>query len=307
MNKFTKKTRIVITGGSGFIGSNLVDGFLEDGFEVVVIDRNRPKTNKCKWIKCDISMSEKLEKYINNGDFVFHLAAMANTREVDAKPIESIFDNYVGLAKIIKACINKKASRLIFSSSYWVSEGAISGDEGTNFCSTGTNNVYGNEKIAGEFLLHSWSKLNNFNYSILRFGNPFGPRMWSGLVVGDFITKILAGNSIQILGDGKQSRQFLYVKDIYQASKAIVMRHKNIKNEIYNITGDNAISLIELINKLSDILKIKPNIIFNGERKHDVTLKFCPNNKARQELGFSPINIDTGLKLTIKWCKNNVK
>ena len=291
--------RIVVIGGSGFIGSNVVEEFTRESFKVIVVDRKKPTVN-CKWIKCDITKSD-LSKHLRKGDFVFDFAAMANARQVNKHPLKSTYENYISLARVIDACVTKKVSRLIFASSYWVSEGTINGQEDSNFKYQGTQNVYGNEKISNELLIHSWAILNPFNYSILRLGNPFGPRMWDGLVIKDFIKKIKSNKSININGNGKQKRQFIYVKDIAQVCVNITKKHNHIGNQVYNITGDNAISIINIAKLLGKSLKKEVIFDFVNARNHDFKLKFCPNTKAKAELKLKLTPIKHAIESTVSW------
>jgi len=143
--------------------------------------------------------------------------------------------------------------------------------------------------------------LYNLKYVILRIGNPFGPRMWDGLVVKDFLLKIKDKKPIHILGDGSQFRYFFYVGDIYNACFSIVNNNEKIGNELINITGDKKITITRLIRILETELGTEARVVKKPVRNCDLKLKYCPNHKAKRILDWRPSDFNSGIEKTVRW------
>ena len=325
-----KKT-ILITGGAGFIGSHLTDGLIKNGYKVIVIDNlsTGKKENlnpKAKFYKIDI-LSLKIAEIFKkeNPLAVFHLAAQINLRKSVENPILDAKINILGSLNIIQNFINNSKfkiqnSKFIFSST----GGAIYGD--ANIIPTPENysakpiSPYGIAKLSIDNYLYYYKKVFNLNFVSLRYPNVYGPRQNSkgeAGAVAIFCDKILKGEKAIINGNGKQTRDYIYIDDIVEAN--ILALEKKAQG-IFNVGTGKEISVNELFEK---IVKNLPDACLPNRRGSQVSGKkiqaehgpakkgeqkrSCLNsNKIKQKLGWkNKIDLEKGLKKTIDWYRVN--
>ena len=310
-------SKIIVTGGCGFIGSHLTDKLIEKGHQVVVIDNlsTGKKENlnpQADFHNLDICDPEKIKPLFKDIDFVFHLAAQIDVRKSVENPIEDAKVNILGSLNLLENCRNFGVKKFIFAST----GGAMYGDAETIPTSETSpekpESPYGVEKLAIEKYLNFYQKTYGLNYVVLRYSNIYGPRQNSkgeAGVIAIFTDKLLNNETPTIYGSGNQTRDFLFVKDAVDATvKAL---NYGVRDSVNSLPVFNVGTGIETsVNKLYRLL-VK-------ETGKDISPKYTPPKKGEQQrscLDFSKIkrelnwqpkyNLKDGLSKTVKWFKEN--
>ena len=281
--------KILITGGSGFIGSHLTDQLLEAGHEVTIYDIDEPKYNQdASYIKGDVCDLGFLGRCLKGFDMVYHLAAEANVNRFYQNPVYSNLVTSVSTLNVLEAARNNNISRVLLASTEWV-YGSSDDDsiitEETPYAQN-PDHLYTSSKIAAELYCMNYKRLYDVNYTIIRYGIPFGPRARPETVTPIFITKIIRNEEITIHGDGTQTRQFIYVKDL--AAGNVACLDSKAENQIFNINGSEVIKVTDIINVLEEILEKKAKVRFTEDRKGNYKGRFISCKKAEEMLGWKP-------------------
>ena len=276
--------RCLVTGGSGFIGSHLVQKLQEAGHDVAVLDVRKPKFD-VEWLEHDVRT--ELNGQLRGVDNVYHLAAVANARKSFENPCLAYAINVQGTLNILHAALRADVQRVFLASTSWVAGAQVDAtvEESTPFNLSDTNTIYGATKLSQEMAFYSFrSEFKGPDYTILRYGIPYGERMWKGLVVRAFMDMAEATGTINIMGDGKQYREFLYVKDLCEAH--VLALDPIAKNKIYNLTGDRPITVEELA---KEVIRFFPaEIEYIPQARVEPKLKRIKNDLAKTELGWNP-------------------
>ncbi|MBM3300725.1 MAG: NAD-dependent epimerase/dehydratase family protein, partial [Deltaproteobacteria bacterium] len=195
--------RIGVTGGSGFIGSHIVDKLLENGHEVRVIDIVKPHRTNVEITKTNLLDYNSVLHATEGMDYVFHLAAVSNVNEAYKNPVYCVKLNTVGTVNVLEAARHNDIGRIIFASTDWVYGGARldTVDEESPFFMPGAGHIYTSTKIASEFYVHDYSTLYGLGSTILRYGIPYGPRSREGTVMPIFVKKALNNEPLIVYGD----------------------------------------------------------------------------------------------------------
>jgi dTDP-glucose 4,6-dehydratase len=330
--------RILITGGAGFIGSNLSKHLLEKGHELIIIDKlsyasntelvgELEKNRNYHFEKLDICESERLEKIFSRfkPQSVFHLAAESHVDRSISGPEDFIHSNIIGTYKLLEQTrkflnietFNKKEKFKFIH----VSTDEVYGDLGVDNClsteesSYNPSSPYSASKASSDFLVKAWMRTYKFPALITHCSNNYGPYQHNEKFIPSSISKILKNQKLAIYGDGKQIRDWIYVIDHVEALELLLLRGKLF--ETYNIGGNNQIKNIDLIYRIialmSPMLNIEKNdlhelIEFVEDRPgHDIYYGLdC--TKIKRELGWEPKNtLDITLKETIDWYRKNSK
>ena len=296
--------RIIVTGGTGFIGSHVVDQLIEKGHEVTILDELDPKRSDAKFTNCNITDLEGLKKAFKDIDVVYHLAAISNVNNVYKAPIESVDINSTGTVKILEAARQTDVSRVIFASTEWVYSGLVTDEIITEeTLLKPTEHLYSATKIASEYFCISYWELYEVPYTIIRYGIPYGPRARSGTVFPIFVGNALKGKPLFIFGKGDQFRQFLYISDL--AAGNVATLNEKAKNQIYNITGMEKIT-VKMIAEAVQELVDNVEIIYKEARPGDYKGVTISTEKAKKEIGWEPkIPFKEGLNNYIEWYKEN--
>lgn len=300
-------SKILVTGGAGFIGSNLVDELIKRGHQVSVIDnlssgKKEYLNAKAKFYKADICSPAvdkifKREKF----DYVFHLAAQVDVRISVAKPE---FDNQVnalGSYRIFKNCGLNRVKKVIFIST----GGALYGDclkPATEQTLIQPGSPYAIHKYAAERYLEFCRELYGLDYTVLRLANVYGPRQYKGGecgVIGIFTYNMIAGRSSVLYGDGSKTRDFVYVADVVQAClKAMPAK----SGGVFNIGNGREISLKQIISAIKKAAPKKFVYKQKPDRPGEVRRSVLNSLKARKILGWqAKVKLADGIRKTIGW------
>ena len=260
--------KILVTGGAGFIGSNLVDELVKQKHQVIVLDNlstgQKKNLNKCfgkiRFINIDISSEKntlKLEKELKGVDIVFHLAGLADIVPSIENPNSYLKVNVTGTLNILNAAKKNNIKKFIYaaSASCYGANPKYPTDE-KNIIKT--EYPYALSKNLGEQLVLHWEKVYKLNVTSFRFFNVYGPRSRTtgayGAVFGVFLAQILKNFPLTVVGDGKQSRDFTYVTDVVEGMYKVFLKGKS--GEIFNLGTGKASS----INKIIELLKYKKRV-----------------------------------------------
>ena len=302
----------LITGGAGFIGSHLADLLAEKGDDVIVIDNlstgDKKNLNpKAKFYQMDIrdrGIKEVFQR--ERPEFVFHLAAKIDVRKSVEDPIEDADVNLLGSLNVLENAALCRARKVIFAST----GGAIYGEAKT--IPTEEDHYeeplspYGINKLAAEKSLFFYKNSKGLDYTILRMSNVYGPRQNSkgeAGVIAIFISKLLKGEQPFINGDGHQTRDYVFVKDV---ARAFLLAKAPTNSDKFNISTGIETSVNEAFNKIVDCLGISTERAYQ-EAKEGEQRRSCLNfSKAKEELEWSPeYDMEKGIKETVEWFKNN--
>ncbi len=313
-------TKVLITGGCGFIGSNLVEYLLEKTLWTFVILDNLTSGNienikklrnfdeRVKFYEGDIVEISDISKCVKGCDYIVNLAAQTSVINSIQYPFEDEQINILGMLNILKIAVDNNIKKIIQASS-----AAAVGNQEQPMHELKIPipiSPYGASKLAAEAYCSAFSESYNINCIVLRFSNIYGPISFNKKsVVAKYIKQSINGEEIIIYGNGKQTRDFIYVKDICKGIY-LAMVSKISGYDIFQLgTGvETSInSLLEDINKIFKEKSIKiPKRRFAERRKGDILRNFSNITKAKQKLGFSiDFDLRSGLKSTIDWFLDN--
>lgn len=300
--------RILVTGGAGFIGSNIVDKLIELGYEVAVIDnistgKIEKLNSKAKFYKLDITDAESMIKTFMEyrPEVCIHHAAQVDVQKSIKEPMFDLNVNIVGTLNILEACIKSNVRKIIYASSAaaYGEPQYLPVDE---LHKTNPISLYGISKHTPEHHIEVYGKLHGLNYTILRYSNAYGIRQeyeGEGGVIAIFLNKIIQDETPVIYGDGKQTRDFIYVKDIVEANVTAINKGDN---EIINISNNNNISINELVEVLAKICNKNIQPSYKDARGGDIIHSYMDNKKASVLLGWEPkYSLEEGLKETLQY------
>ena len=296
--------KVVVTGGSGFIGSHVVDTMVEGGHEVTVLDhRVRPHRSDVNFEDIDLLDLSSVMVATQGADHIFHLGAVSNVNYAFKYPVYSTALNVMGTTNVLEAARHNGAKRVHLASTVWVYNGAPDGmpaDETVPFYLNGAGHVYTSTKMACEMLCHNYGELYDLPFTVLRYGIPYGPRMREELLIPIFLKKALAGEPLTISGDGSQYRKFVYVKDIAEAH--LLAMEDRAKNEIYNLEGLEKVTVLDVAERIRDLIGEHVQITKVPARAGDFGGKDVSAEKAERELGWSAnVSFESGIKTTVEW------
>ncbi|WP_456471699.1 SDR family oxidoreductase [Methanocaldococcus sp.] len=295
---------ILVTGGAGFIGSHIVDLLIEEGYEVLIIDNlttgNKDNINpKAKFFNLDIknNLRELKNKDI---EAIIHQAAQINVRYSVKDPIYDANTNILGTINLLELAKDVDA-KFIFASSVGIygEPKYLPVDEDH---SIEPLSPYGLSKYCGEEYIKLYHRLYGLEYCILRYSNVYGerqdPRGEAG-VISIFIDKMLKNESPIIYGDGNQTRDFVYVKDVAKANLMAL----DWKNEIVNIGTGKEVSVNQLFNIIKEIVKFKGKPIYDKPREGEV-YRIYLNIERAKKLGWKPeVELREGIEKVVKWMR----
>jgi UDP-glucose 4-epimerase len=298
------RRRVLVTGGSGFIGSHIVDVLVEAGHDVVVVDHRVPP-HRADVVFEDVDLLDlsSVVAVTRGVDHVFHLGAVANVNYAYKYPVYSTALNVMGTVNILEAARINGLERVHLASTVWVYNGApdgVTADESVPFYLNGAGHLYTSTKIAAEMLCHNYHSLYGVPFTVLRYGIPYGPRMREELLIPTFIRKALHGESLTVAGRGTQYRRFVYVRDLAEAH--VLAMSERAAQQTYNLEGRRKVTVREVAERVRGLIGDQVRIEFVAERAGDFAGREVCSDKAREELGWVPgVDFEDGLRETVAW------
>ncbi len=298
--------RAVVTGGAGFIGSHLTDALLTNGYKVIVIDDliSGDKKNinpHAKFINKNI-LSGDLSSEFSDVDTVFHLAADPNVRTSAENPKASFDINVLGTFNILEACRAREIKQIVFTSTSTVYGQAKKLPTPENYPCEPISN-YGASKLACEGYISSYAHTYGIKGTVLRFANIFGPRSTHGIMY-DFYNKLKRNpNEMEILGNGKQEKSYLYIDDCIEAMLVATQKQKEIYS-VFNVGSEETHSVNQVARVMCKILNLKPKFTYTGTPegwKGDVT-KMLLDVKKLKKIGWKEkTSFEDGVEKYLEW------
>lgn len=309
------KRTYLITGGAGFIGTNLVLELVKREERVIVFDnlstgdlKNLDSVkDKIKFIKGDIRDLNSLKLACKNVDFIIHLAALrAVGRSVD-DPVSTNEVNISGTLNVLIAARDSRVKRVVSASSSSVYGGEMESDRNIETQPLNPQSPYALTKLAGEYYARLFYQLYGLETVSLRYFNVFGPfqnpESKYAAVIPIFVQALLENRKPEIEWHGDQSRDFTFVKNAVEANiLASLAPTKNVAGNVYNIANGENISINDLLKEIENILKIFIEPIYKPKRAGDVLKSFADISKAKKDFGYEPlVNFKEGLNATLLW------
>jgi UDP-glucose 4-epimerase len=309
--------RVLVTGGAGFIGSHIAEAYLEDGWEVTVLD-DLSRGNEgnipdgAQFVRADIRSPEAREAVATGGfDLVNHHAAQIDVRVSVTNPTLDGEINVLGLVNLLEGAGAGGVRRFVFASS----GGVVYADPDViptpETAPKGPISPYGVSKLSGEHYLRAMAELRGFEGVAMRYSNVFGPRQdpkSEAGVVSIFVSQLLEGRPLTVFGDGTQTRDYVYVKDVAQAnvlaSKAKLPEGNSIDAHAFNIATARETSVLELADAVGVAMQTTPDVEHAAARAGELYRSSLDISKAEGVLGWTPGDqFDTGLQALIEWFK----
>lgn len=309
-----RNRRVLVTGGAGFIGSHICDVLVEVGAKVTCLDNfsaglvenidHLEGRENFKLIKADVSNFESDDRY----DYILHFASRASPENYQIHQIETLLANSNGSYKMLELA-KRNNSRILFASSsevygcariiptpetYW-----------GNVNPVGIRSCYDEGKRFGEALFTAYHREYELDTRIVRIHNTYGPRLRAegdfGRALSRFVAQSLKDEDITIYGDGSQTRSFCYVTDTV-CGIMLILLSKEMKGQVINIGSSQEITILELAEKIREIVGSKSRITFHPSLKDDPKRRHPDTSKAKCMLGWEPnTSLDEGLVRTIAW------
>ena len=278
----TESTKVLVTGGAGFIGSHLVNGLLDNGYSVAVVDdlssgQLRNLDHRATFYHAPIN-DQRVKQIIQREgpEIIFHLAAQSSVRQSTLDPVADADSNVLGTIRLLDAAASEGVEKIVFSST----GGAIYGNPDTVPCNEDTPvnplTPYALSKYVSELYLELFYRTYGLQYTILRYANVYGPGQdpnGEAGVIAIFAGLMLRGRSPNIYGDGEQERDFVYVSDIVEANLAAMYRGDG---RIYNIGAGEPVTINRIYSLLQECTEFRP-----GTRVPPQARRRCAQDRPR--------------------------
>jgi UDP-glucose 4-epimerase len=313
--EFFRGSRILVTGGAGFIGSHLTEALVALGADVVVIDDLSggswenlkgfgEKVTKITGSICDPAAIARATKGCR---YIFHEAALASVPQSVAEPVRFYEINTMGTLSVMQAARESGAERVVYAGS-----SSAYGDGGgeepkTEDMAASPVSPYASSKLAGEEIMRAWSRSYGVDTAVVRYFNIFGPRQNANsayaAVIAAFAKAFAEGRTPMIHGDGEQTRDFVFVHNVVHANLLAARSERKLEGSIFNVGTGHSITVNELYAKTAQLMgKGNTKAIYQPVRAGDVKHSSADISKSQRELGYEPIvSFDAGLKPTIDW------
>lgn len=304
--------RALVTGGAGFIGSNIVAALRAGGAQVVVLDNLESGylTNLeglgAELIEGDVRDPRAVARAIEGAEVVFHLAAsVGNKRSID-DPVTDAATNVLGTVQVLEAARQHGVRKIVASSSAGIF-GELKTLPIAEDHPVEPDTPYGATKLCEEKLCLAYAKLYDLEAVCLRYFNVYGPNQRFdayGNVIPIFVFKMLRGEKLTVFGDGEQTRDFVNVADVVQAN---LRAAQGPVSGAFNIGSGSRISINALVTLLAQASGIEPEVEHGAQRPGDVRDSLADIGRARKALGYHPtVDMTTGLQAYVAWARTEV-
>lgn len=305
-----KRTKVVVTGGAGFIGGHIVEYWADQGADVHVIDnlrtgniKNAQRFPQVNFHRGSITDKKIVDLAMQGADYVHHLAAMISVPESIEKPYECVDINVMGLLNVLEAARRCGVKKVVHSSS-----AAVYGENPESPKRTDMRPMpkspYGITKLDGEYYLQMYMENYGLETVSLRYFNVFGPRQdpksQYAAAIPIFVSKALKNEPIVIYGDGAQTRDFVFVKDVVNAN--VLAATTPGVSGVYNVACGGAISINDMAELIISQTNSSSSIVYEPERPGDIKHSLADISQTKQVLKYSPsYDLIEGLKQTIEY------
>jgi len=245
------KEKVVVFGGSGFLGSHVADLLTDEGCNVVIFDLKKTEylREDQQMVVGDILNREQIREIIKGAKYVYHFAAIADIKEAQEHPVEAVKVNILSTTYILDACREYNIERFIYGSTIYVYS-----EHGSFYRST---------KQSSELIIENYQKIYNLNYTILRYGSLYGPRANHFNFINDIIIQALREKKITRKGNGEELREYIHIKDAARASVEILTN--DYINANIMITGTKSMRIKDLLTMIKEIFNDKIEINYTNE------------------------------------------
>jgi UDP-glucose 4-epimerase len=243
--------KVIVFGGSGFLGSHVADQLSDEGYDVYIFDRRESEylRDDQTMIIGDITEQEEIRKSVKGMDYVYHFAAIADIKEAQDNPVKTVEINVLSTTYILDACREFKVKRFLYGSTVYV------------YSEHGS--FYRSSKQASELLISNYHDKYDVDYTILRYGSLYGPRANHFNFINNIIRQALLDKKIVRLGDGEELREYIHVLDAARASVEILTR--NYKNSHVMITGSKTLKIRDILAMIKEMFQDKIEIEYSDE------------------------------------------
>ena len=305
-------TKVLVTGGAGFIGSHLASDLLERGHQVRVLDNfaTGRRSNlahvgdEVELVEGDIQSYERATKAVAGCEVVLHQAALPSVPRSVQDPLTSNATNVVGTLNVLLAARDHAVRRVVVASSSSIYGSRADTEARSEDQPALPISPYATAKLAGEGYARSFHGVYGMETVCLRYFNVFGPRQdptsQYAAVIPNFITAMLAGQRPVIFGDGEQSRDFSYVANVVEAN-LLAMEAPDVAGNVYNVACGQRVTLNRLVSELQELLGSDVKPVYAAPRPADIRHSLADLSRAQADLGYEPIvHLREGLERTIE-------
>lgn len=301
-------SKILITGGAGFIGSSLAERLLSGDHQVVLVDnlltgdlRKLPRHPKCRFIKCDVNDYRDIAAIMTSFqfDYVFHFAAVVGVARTLENPV-MVLNDLAGIRNILELSKNTGVKRVFYSSSSEVYGEPVELPQHEETTPLNSRLPYAVVKNVGEAFCRSYEKEFGLPFTIFRFFNTYGPRQSTDFVISKFIDAALKNSPITVYGIGDQTRTFCYIDDNTSCLQSI-LEQEILINSVINIGNDAEVTILQLAELIIKLTNSKSKVVFLPSLKEgDMTRRQPDNSKMKSILGRDLISLEEGLARILK-------
>jgi len=303
--------KVVVTGGCGFIGSNIAEELIKKHYVVVIDDLSTGRIENIQslqdkenfeFVRGNITDLDLLKQIFEDVDCIFHQAAIPSVQRSVENPLDTNEANIKGTLNVLIAARDCGVKKVVYASSSSVYGDTPELPKKENM-KPNPQSPYAVSKLTGEYYCKVFSEIYGIKTVCLRYFNVYGPNQDPAseyaAVIPRFINRVLNNQPPIIFGDGNQTRDFTFVKDVVKAN--ILAMEKNVEG-VFNIAYGQQISINELANKIMEIVGVKLNPVYDKPRPGDIRNSLADISLAKQKLGYMPeYSLEKGLEVTIRW------
>ena len=281
---------------------------ISEGYDVVVLDQRPPQRSDVTHRRADVLDLAAVVQATRDLDAVFHLAGMSDASDALADPVSAVQVNVAGAANVFEAGRRNKVRRTVLASTAWVYAGAHGGapiDEEVPFHLPSAGHIYTSSKITEELVAHNYYELYGTPFTILRYGDVYGPGMSENYVIPRFVRQALEGETNRVNGDGSQFRNYVYVDDLADAHLAALS--DAAENEVFNLKGPEPITIGRIAEEIRDLLGAPFTIAGGPLSPGDYAGRVISGEKAKRVLGWeAETPFAEGLRRYVDWYTRTV-